>query len=416
MRVCEQAKDKDWKMSKNRTAGKKQESINGIKDKTKGIIFILLAAFFFSTMSVFVRLSGDVPTMQKAFFRNIVAAVVAVIILLRSGGPVTVRKKSLPALFLRSAFGTVGILANFWAVDHLDIADANMLNKLSPFFAILMSIFILGEKPNRIEWISVAFAFIGAAFVAKPSSGIISLPALVGILGGFAAGTAYTYVRKAGLQGVRGPIVVAFFSTFSTLVLLPNLLMNFTPMSARQFILLILAGCAAAGGQLSVTAAYQHAPARDISVFDYSQIIYAAFFGFLLFGEIPDVWSVIGYVMQVKCGWDEYRPYKNRSAAFAYSVLAKMPVKTLRSLRRRLTQWLTAEGAGYSVSPGGKYGKKELFPADWFANAKTAEFEGRACTVPVKSGDFLRQHYGDYETPPDENGKAQMHTGCRRLQ
>ena len=284
-------------MSKNRTAGKKQESINGIKDKTKGIIFILLAAFFFSTMSVFVRLSGDVPTMQKAFFRNIVAAVVAVIILLRSGGPVTVRKKSLPALFLRSAFGTVGILATFWAVDHLDIADANMLNKLSPFFAILMSIFILGEKPNRIEWISVVFAFIGAAFVAKPSSGIISLPALVGILGGFAAGTAYTYVRKAGLQGVRGPIVVAFFSTFSTLVLLPNLLMNFTPMSARQFILLILAGCAAAGGQLSVTAAYQHAPARDISVFDYSQIIYAAFFGFLLFGEIPDVWSVIGYVI-----------------------------------------------------------------------------------------------------------------------
>ena len=142
-------------MSKNRTAQKNQKSINSIKDRTKGIIFILLAAFFFSAMSVFVRLSEDVPTMQKAFFRNIVAAVVAVIILLRSGGPVTVRKKSLPALFLRSAFGTVGILANFWAVDHLDIADANMLNKLSPFFAILMSIFILQEMPSRIEWLSV---------------------------------------------------------------------------------------------------------------------------------------------------------------------------------------------------------------------------------------------------------------------
>ena len=284
-------------MSKNRTAQKNQKSINSIKDRTKGIIFILLAAFFFSAMSVFVRLSGDVPTMQKAFFRNIVAAVVAVIILLRSGGPVTVRKKSLPALFLRSAFGTVGILANFWAVDHLDIADANMLNKLSPFFAILMSIFILQEMPSRIEWLSVLLAFIGAAFVAKPTSGIVSVPALVGILGGFTAGTAYTFVRKLGLQGVKGPIVVAFFSTFSTLVLLPNLLINYTPMSARQFIFLILAGCAAAGGQLSVTAAYQHAPARDISVFDYSQIIYAAIFGILLFGEIPDVWSVTGYVI-----------------------------------------------------------------------------------------------------------------------
>ena len=275
-------------------------------DKRKGILFILLAAFFFSAMSVFVRLAGDVPTMQKAFFRNIVAAVVAVIILLRSGKEISLPKKSLPTLLMRSIFGTIGILANFWAVDHLGIADANMLNKLSPFFAILMSIFILGEKPNRIEWISVVLAFIGAAFVAKPSSGIISLPALIGILGGFTAGTAYTYVRRAGLQGVRGPIVVAFFSIFSTLVLLPNLLMNFTPMSAGQFIFLILAGCSAAGGQLSITAAYQHAPARDISVFDYSQVVYAAVFGHLLFGEIPDVWSIIGYVIIIGTAFSKW--------------------------------------------------------------------------------------------------------------
>ena len=275
-------------------------------DKRKGILFILLAAFFFSAMSVFVRLAGDVPTMQKAFFRNIVAAVVAVIILLRSGKEISLPKKSLPTLLMRSIFGTIGILANFWAVDHLGIADANMLNKLSPFFAILMSIFILGEKPNRIEWISVVLAFIGAAFVAKPSSGIISLPALIGILGGFTAGTAYTYVRRAGLQGVRGPIVVAFFSIFSTLVLLPNLLMNFAPMSAGQFIFLILAGCSAAGGQLSITAAYQHAPARDISVFDYSQVVYAAVFGLLLFGEIPDVWSIIGYVIIIGTAFSKW--------------------------------------------------------------------------------------------------------------
>ena len=275
-------------------------------DKRKGILFILLAAFFFSAMSVFVRLAGDVPTMQKAFFRNIVAAVVAVIILLRSGKEISLPKKSLPTLLMRSIFGTIGILANFWAVHHLGIADANMLNKLSPFFAILMSIFILGEKPNQIEWISVVLAFIGAAFVAKPSSGIMSLPALIGILGGFTAGTAYTYVRRAGLQGVRGPIVVAFFSTFSTLVLLPNLLMNFAPMSAGQFIFLLLAGCSAAGGQLSITAAYQHAPARDISVFDYSQVVYAAVFGLLLFGEIPDVWSIIGYVIIIGTAFSKW--------------------------------------------------------------------------------------------------------------
>ena len=265
--------------------------------RRKGILFILLSAFFFCLMSVFVRLAGDVPTMQKAFFRNIVAAILAAVLLARSKSGFSFQKKNLPDLLLRSSIGTAGILCNFWAVDHLRIADANILNKLSPFFAILMSIFILKEKPNRIEWLSVLLAFIGAAFVAKPSAGIASFPALIAILGGFTAGTAYTYVRKLGLEGERGPVVVMFFSAFSTLVLLPNLLLHYHPMTMKQLIFLIFAGMSAAGGQLSITTAYQNAPARDISVFDYSQVVYAAIFGLILFGEIPDVWSIAGYVI-----------------------------------------------------------------------------------------------------------------------
>ena len=266
-------------------------------NRKKGILFILSAAFFFSLMTVFVRLSGDVPTMQKAFFRNIVAAFLAAFILMRSGEKFYIPRTSLMDMFLRCSIGTMGILCNFWAVDHMRIADANILNKLSPFFAILMSIFILKERPNRVEWLSVLLAFIGAAFVAKPGAGIASFPALVAILGGFTAGTAYTYVRKLGLSGVKGPVIVFSFSVFSTLILLPNILLNYHPMSVRQFVFLVLAGCSAAIAQLSVTAAYQNAPARDISVFDYSQVVYAAMFGFLLWGEIPDAWSFLGYAI-----------------------------------------------------------------------------------------------------------------------
>ena len=266
-------------------------------NRTKGILFILSAAFFFSLMTVFVRLSGDVPTMQKAFFRNIVAAFLAAFILMRSGEKFYIPRTSLMDMFLRCSIGTMGILCNFWAVDHMRIADANILNKLSPFFAILMSIFILKERPNRVEWLSVLLAFIGAAFVAKPGAGIASFPALVAILGGFTAGTAYTYVRKLGLSGVKGPVIVFSFSVFSTLILLPNILLNYHPMSVKQFVFLVLAGCSAAIAQLSVTAAYQNAPARDISVFDYSQVVYAAMFGFLLWGEIPDAWNFLGYAI-----------------------------------------------------------------------------------------------------------------------
>ena len=266
-------------------------------NRKKGIMFILMSAFFFSLMTVFVRLAGDVPTMQKAFFRNIVAAALAAVLLVRSGNSFSVQRKNLPALFMRCSVGTIGILCNFWAVDHMRIADANILNKLSPFFAILMSVLILKEKPNRVELLSVLLAFIGAAFVAKPGAGIASFPALIAILGGFTAGTAYTYVRKLGLGGEKGPVIVFSFSMFSTLVLLPNILLNYHPMTMQQFLFLVLAGCSAAIAQLSVTAAYQNAPAKDISVFDYSQVVYAAIFGFLLFGELPDGWSFLGYAI-----------------------------------------------------------------------------------------------------------------------
>ena len=282
-------------------------------NRSKGIMFILMAAFFFSLMTVFVRLSGDVPTMQKAFFRNIVAAFLAAFILMRSGEKFYIPRTSLMDMFLRCSIGTIGILCNFWAVDHMRIADANILNKLSPFFAILMSIFILKERPNRVEWLSVLLAFIGAAFVAKPGAGIASFPALVAILGGFTAGTAYTYVRKLGLSGVKGPVIVFSFSVFSTLILLPNILLNYHPMSVRQFVFLVLAGCSAAIAQLSVTAAYQNAPARDISVFDYSQVVYAAMFGFLLWGEIPDALSFLGYAIIIGTAFGKWYWMTKRS-------------------------------------------------------------------------------------------------------
>ncbi len=99
---------------------------------------------------------------------------------------------------MRSFCGTVGLICNFYAIDRLNIADANMLNKLSPFFAIIMSTFILKEKANKVEWGAVVLAFTGALLVIKPSFDIQFVYGLIGALGGLGAGIAYTYVRKLG--------------------------------------------------------------------------------------------------------------------------------------------------------------------------------------------------------------------------
>ena len=140
--------------------------------------------------------------------------------------------------------------------------------------------------------------FLGSLLIIKPTAEIFRSPAaLIGLLGGLGAGMAYTYVRMLGGKGEKGPFVVFAFSVFSCVVTLPYLLFNYHPMTGMQLLYLLLAGLSAAGGQFSVTAAYFHAPAKEISVYDYSQIIFSAILGFVVFGQIPDVLSWIGYAI-----------------------------------------------------------------------------------------------------------------------
>lgn len=268
------------------------------KNKIKGITFILLAAFGFSLMTFFVRISGDLPTMQKAFFRNFVALIVASSAIIKSGNGIHIGKGNRLDVFLRCAFGTSGLIANFYAIDRLGIADANMLNKLSPFFAIILSIFILKEVPNKFDIITTIIAFIGALFIIRPTGAFTSVfPALMGLFGGFGAGTAYVFVRKVTNKGVQTAIVVFAFSLFSCLVTLPFLILNFVPMTPLQWLYLFLAGVSASLGQFSITTAYKYAPAKEISVFDYTQVIFAALLGIMFLGEVPELLSIIGYTI-----------------------------------------------------------------------------------------------------------------------
>lgn len=270
-----------------------------MSSRNQGILFIIASAFFFALMNLFIRLAGDVPTMQKVFFRNIVAVFVSLFILLRHRENFKIGKGNLKYLIIRSVAGTLGMICNFYAIDHMNISDASILNKLSPFFAIIFSYFALKEKAGIVDWIAVIIAFIGALFVVKPAFSPEVLPALLGVCGGLGAGLAYTYLRKATMHGVKGALVVFFFSAFSCAVTLPVLIFDYHYMSAMQLIYLLCSGVAASGGQLFITAAYSKAPAKEISVFDYTIVLFTAALGFFFLAQIPDYLSVIGYVIIV---------------------------------------------------------------------------------------------------------------------
>ena len=274
-----------------------------ISQKSKGILYIMAAAFGFAMMSLFVKLAGDLPAFQKAFFRNFVALIFIFIMMLREKVGFIPPKEHIPDLLGRSFFGTMGLLCNFYALGRLNLSDANMLNKLSPFFAIVFSIFLLKEKPKFAQIIGVAVAFVGSLFISKPGfDNPQVLPAVAGLLGGMGAGIAYTFVRRLGQKQENSRRIVFFFSAFSCILCLPFLIFEYERMSGLQLIYLILAGTFACIGQLGITKAYICAPAREISVYDYTQVIFAAVLGFFVFGDIPDWLSVLGYILIIGAG------------------------------------------------------------------------------------------------------------------
>ncbi len=281
-----------------------------IKKQHMGIMFIIASAFCFSLMGLFVRLAGDLPSVEKGFFRNVVAAVFAFIIIVREKKGFSFDKKNLILLLARSFFGTVGIICNFYAIDKLVLSDANMLNKMSPFFTLVFSALLLKEKLKPYQAAAVIAAFAGSLFILKPSfSNIEFIPALIGFTGGLGAGIAYTCVRSLGLHGERSAMIIFFFSVFSCIACLLLMIPVYEPISMHQLMMLVMAGLAAAGGQFAITTAYFYAPAREISVYDYTAIIFSTIWGFAFFDQIPDALSVAGYV--IICGAAVFNFVKN---------------------------------------------------------------------------------------------------------
>ena len=267
-----------------------------MSNRIKGILLIILSAFGFAMMSAFVKLSGDLPSMQKAFFRNIVSFIIALGMILYHKESFFGRRENQKLLLMRSTLGTLGVILNFYAIDHLILSDANMLNKLSPFFVILFCAIFLKEKLQLKHIAIIAVGFLGSLLIIKPAFNVDVIPYIAGLLSAIFAGSAYTCVRAIGNREKHYTIVF-YFSFFSVVVIFPFMIASYAPMTLLQFTYLILAGIFATIGQFGVTLAYKYAPAKEISIFDYSNIIFSAIISMIMFNQLPDILSVLGYVV-----------------------------------------------------------------------------------------------------------------------
>lgn len=266
-----------------------------MSDRNKGIILLLISAMGFSLMAMFVKLSGDIPTVQKTLFRNAVSMVIAFGFVKHYKARLFGKKENQKTLLLRSSLGAVGVLLNFYAIDHLVLSDADMLNKMSPFITIIFAAIFLKEYVMKFQVISIIIAFAGTLLIIKPVFDLDTVPYIAGILSAFFAGGAYTVLRVLGNKE-QFYTVVFYFSTFTTVITLPFVILFYEPMTGAQWLYLLAAGVFATVGQFGITVAYKFAPAKEISIFFYSTVVYSGLISIFLFGQIPDYLSILGYI------------------------------------------------------------------------------------------------------------------------
>jgi drug/metabolite transporter (DMT)-like permease len=264
-----------------------------MNNNTKSILFMIFSAFTFSSMQIIVKLLPAIPLMEKVFFRNFISLLISLIILKKNNLSYFGNKENRKYLFFRYLFGFTGIILFFYATSNMLATDAAILNKLSPVFVIILAHCFLKEKINKSKIIVLIVSILGALLVIKPQFNSSVLPAAAGFVSAILSGAAYVFITKVGTKESIYTTVF-YFSFFSSISCIPFFFINFAIPDIYETIMLIILGCLAAVGQIALTSAYNGCEASEVSIYDYSNIIFSTLLAYVFLSEVPDMLSILG--------------------------------------------------------------------------------------------------------------------------
>lgn len=259
---------------------------------------MLASAFFFALMNIFVKKLSHIPAMEVVFFRCVVSATACLISL--QSQKVNVLGNNNLLLFLRGASGTIALYCFFLTIQNIPLASGVTLSYLSPIFTAILAIFLLGEKVRGLQWIFYAISFLGVFVIKGFDANFPTIYFITGISAAFFSGIAYNLVRT--LKETEHPLVIVF--QFQLVGIIAGLIYIFfdwkTPIGI-DWVYLIATGILTQLGQVYLTKALQAEAVGQVSIINYTGIIYALFLGWFIFGESYSVQTIIGICLVV-CG------------------------------------------------------------------------------------------------------------------
>ena len=274
-----------------------------------GIALKVLSALVFTVMSAGIKHVGaEYPTGEIVFFRSAFAIVPLMIWLGWHGDLLSnVRTSNLRGHMLRGIIGSCGMFSGFIALAYLPLSDAVAIGYASPLITVVLAAWFLKEVVRGYRWSAVAIGFLGVLVMLAPHLQVsrlgsgMALGAAFGLVGAACAAGATIQVRK--LTGTeRTGAIVLYFSLLTTALGLSTIVLGWRMPSPTDFAIFVGIGILGGIGQILLTQSYRYADASLVAPFDYTTMLWALPIGWLLFGQLPDRYVLIGGAIVAAAG------------------------------------------------------------------------------------------------------------------
>ncbi len=273
-----------------------------------GVRYMVAAAFFFSLMSLFVKLAGrTLPTLEIVLARGAVLTVVTGALLRRRG--LSARGERRGLLLLRGLLGFAALTCFYWAVVHLPLADATVIQYTNPVWTALLAVPLLGESLRRREAAGIVASLAGVVLIARPRflfgggpGALDPVHVAVALAGAVLSAAAYVTVRKLG--ETEDPLVIVFwFAWINLAAAVPVAAPVLEWPTPAEWGLLLAVGLSTQLAQVAMTEGLKRERAGKAMAVGYLQIVFAAAWGLLFFGDVPDLWLAAGTALVVVGTW-----------------------------------------------------------------------------------------------------------------
>jgi len=281
-----------------------------VASPVKGILFLVASTIVFSVCDIITKLlAASLPAAEIAWIRYAIFSCIVVPVVLLAGGKALLRAQR-PGLQVLRSFGMIGSTIFFtMGLRYLPVAESTAIYFISPILIMALSILFLGESVGWRRWTAALVGLTGVVVVIRPGTDSFQATALFPLLGAtsWAAGAVVT--RK--MSGSDHPLTTLLYSAVvGCLVLGVAAPFNWVTPSAGQIGLAFVMGLFFSIGQWFVVLAYRHGNASVIAPFSYVQLLWAGTLGYLVFGALPDSWTILGACIIAASGL--YTAYRER--------------------------------------------------------------------------------------------------------